>query len=133
MSGYLLDTDTVIFAMRSAGASVRERARAERGRLHVSAVTAMELEYGVERSEDVMRNRASTQQVLATMTVLDFDRSAAEHAGQIRAHLAAAGTPIGAYDVMIAGHARSRGLILVTHNVREFERVPELPVEDWMP
>lgn len=63
--------------------------------------------------------------------ILDFDIQAAAHTGQIRAELAQAGTPVGPYDQMIAGHARSRGLIIVTDNRRKFERVPGLRVEDW--
>jgi tRNA(fMet)-specific endonuclease VapC len=64
--------------------------------------------------------------------VLSFDVEDARHAGAIRAELAAAGTPIGPYDALIAGQARARCLVLVTHNVREFARVPGLQVEDWL-
>ena len=63
--------------------------------------------------------------------MLPFDASAAQHAGEIRARLSTAGTPIGGYDVLIAGHARSAGLTVVTNNTREFERVPGLEVVDW--
>ena len=63
--------------------------------------------------------------------MLPYDREAAEHTGRIRAELARAGTPIGPYDQMIAGHARSRGLIVVTANTDEFRRVPGISVEDW--
>lgn len=68
---------------------------------------------------------------LALVDTIDFDSSAATHAGQIRAVLGSAGTPIGSYDALIAAHARSRGLVVVTNNLREFERVPGLLVEDW--
>jgi tRNA(fMet)-specific endonuclease VapC len=63
--------------------------------------------------------------------VLDFDREDARHSGEVRATLAAAGTPIGPYDVLIAGQAIARGLTLITHNTREFLRVPQIRVEDW--
>ena len=63
--------------------------------------------------------------------VLDFDREDARQAGELRARLAAAGTPIGTYDVLIAGQALARAMTLVTHNIGEFQRVPELRVEDW--
>jgi tRNA(fMet)-specific endonuclease VapC len=63
---------------------------------------------------------------------LSYDRDAAAHTGQLRAELAKVGTPIGPYDQMIAGHARSQGLILVTNNQREFDRVPGLRIEDWV-
>ena len=68
----------------------------------------------------------------ARLDVLDYNALAAEHTGQLRAELAKTGTPIGPYDQMIAGHARSRGLIVVTNNVREFQRVPGLRIEDWV-
>jgi tRNA(fMet)-specific endonuclease VapC len=64
--------------------------------------------------------------------VLPFDRAAAEDAGRVRGYLAGLGTPIGPFDSLIVGHARSRGLIVVTNNTREFSRVPGLQVEDWL-
>lgn len=85
----------------------------------------------MERSANPARNLAEVQGFAARLDVLDFDSNAAAHAGQIRAELARLGTPIGPYDQMIAGHARSRGLIVVTNNRREFERVPGLRMEDW--
>lgn len=67
----------------------------------------------------------------ARLDILPYAEAAATHSGQLRAELAKKGTPIGPWDVMIAGHARSQGLILVTNNLREFERVPGLRLEDW--
>lgn len=128
---YLLDTTIVIAALRRHGLELRDRLASESTRISTSSITAMELEYGVAKSSDPARNRAATERVLALVEVLPFDRRAAEHAGEIRAELAQHGTPIGAYDVLIAGAARSSGLILVTNNTREFERVPGLRVEDW--
>mgnify|MGYP000076639617 CR=1 FL=1 len=127
----LLDTNILIFALRNRTPGLRDRMRAQVGRMAVSAISAAELAYGVERSSDPVRNRRATEELLALTTPLAFDERAAEHAGEIRATLASAGTPIGAYDVLIAGHARSAGLTLVTNNVREFARVPGLLVEDW--
>jgi tRNA(fMet)-specific endonuclease VapC len=72
-----------------------------------------------------------TEGFSACLEVLAYDFDAAVHSGQLRAELARGGTPIGPYDQMIAGHARSLGLVLVTNNVREFERVPGLRIEDW--
>ena len=77
------------------------------------------------------RNLDAVEGLLARLDLLDFDISAAEHAGEIRATLARPGTPIGPYDTMIAGHARSRGLSLVTNNMSEFERVSGLRLENW--
>ena len=77
------------------------------------------------------RNLDAVEGLLARLDVLDFDISADEHAGEIRATLARIGTPICKYDIMIAGHARSRGLTLVTNNMSEFERVSGLRLENW--
>jgi tRNA(fMet)-specific endonuclease VapC len=96
-----------------------------------SVVTAMELLYGAHKSQSVRRNLDAVEGLLARLDVLDFDISAAEHAGEIRAAFARIGTPIGPYDIMIAGHARSRGMTLVTNNMSEFERVSGLRLENW--
>ncbi len=69
---------------------------------------------------------------VARLIVLNWDHDAAIHSGQLRAELARSGTPVGPYDQMIAGHARSRGLIVVTNNLREFARIPGLRVTDWL-
>ncbi len=128
---YLLDTNIVIFALRARPDSLRARFRAADGMMAVSTVTVAELSYGTERSLRPQQNRDAVEELLARLEVQALDGAAAEHSGRIRAELAAAGTPIGAYDVLIAGHARSRGLIVVTNNTREFDRVPGLLVEDW--
>jgi len=128
---YLLDTNIIIFALRRGSPTLRDRLAQESARIATSSITAMELEYGVAKSSDPARNRTATDSLLALVDVHPFDRRAAEHAGEIRADLARAGTPIGAYDVLIAGAARSAGLILVTNNTREFERVDGLQLDDW--
>lgn len=98
----------------------------------ISAVTAGELIFGAERSQQKERNLADIEGLFARLEVLDFDSEAAAHFGQIRAELYEAGKPIGPYDMMIAGHARSRGLILVSNNLQEFERVQGLRAENWV-
>ena len=128
---FLLDTNIVIFAIRNRTPLLRERLTDNFGRIAVSTVTVAELHYGVERSSDPARNRRATEEFLALLEVQRFTTAAAEHSGEIRAALATSGRPIGAYDVLIAGHARAGGLTVVTNNVREFERVPGLLVEDW--
>ena len=128
---FLLDTNIVIFAIRNRTPLLRERLTGHFGRMAVSTITVAELQYGVERSSDPARNRRATDEFLALLEVQPFSSAAAEHAGEIRAALAASGRPIGAYDVLIAGQARAGGLTVVTNNVREFERVPGLLVEDW--
>ena len=87
--------------------------------------------HGVEKSQAVERNRAAITLFLSAISILPFDSDAAEEYGAVRADLERNGTPIGPMDMLIAGHARSRGLILVTNNTREFFRVNELEVEDW--
>ena len=92
----------------------------------------MELIYGAEKSSRPERNLLDVEGLAARLDVLNYDEIAAAHSGQLRAELAKAGTPIGPYDQMIAGHARSKGLILVTNNTREFERVPGLRLDNWI-
>jgi len=88
--------------------------------------------YGVELSAQASRNLAVVEGFIARLDVLDYDMPAAAHTAQIRAELKRAGLQIGPYDQMIAGHARSRGLVVVTHNTKEFERVAGLRIEDWL-
>ena len=87
--------------------------------------------HGVEKSIAVERNRIAMSLFLSPITILQFDEYAAEEYGRIKAELEKKGTPIGPMDTLIAGHAKSRGLILVTNNTREFNRVVGLTVEDW--
>lgn len=130
MLRYLLDTNILIFALRR-DPRLRVRLSASAGRMAVSTVTVMELEYGIHHSSEPGRNRAATESILSLIRVLPLTQEAAMHAGEIRSELAEFGLPIGAYDVMIAGHARSAGLALVTNNTREFGRVAGLQIEDW--
>lgn len=98
----------------------------------MSVVTVYELEFGARRrggSEKLMR---IIEAFLANVEILPFEIVAARRAGEIRARLEAVGRPIGSYDLLIAGHALASDAILVTHNVREFSRVPELRLEDWV-
>lgn len=97
----------------------------------ISSVTVMELVYGAEKSQFPERNLAIIEGFISRLDVLDYDYAAATHTGQIRAELARQGRPVGPFDQMIAGHARSRGLIVVTNNTREFERIAGLRLEDW--
>ena len=91
----------------------------------------MELIYGAEKSAAPEKNLEVLEGFVARLRVLPYDNAAAEHTGQLRAELAKLGQPIGPYDQMIAGHARSLGLIVVTNNLREFSRVPGLRTVDW--
>ena len=131
MLKYMLDTNIVIYTMKIRPNSVRERFKKHHGRMCISSITLMELVYGAERSSNPDRNLTSLEGFVARMDVLPLDDSAAEHAGQIRAELARLGMPIGPYGSLIAGHARSMGLVLVTNNEKEFSRVSGLRLENW--
>lgn len=133
MLKYLLDTNIIIYTIKNRPASVRENFKRHAGQMAVSTVTLGELIFGAERSSQPERNLADVEGLAARLSVLAFDEQAAAHFGQVRAELYRAGTPIGPYDMMIAGHARAEGLILVTNNVREFKRVSGLRIEDWAP
>ena len=131
MLRYLLDTNIAIFVLRSRESSLQDRFAGATGQLAMSSISVAELTYGAEKSSRPAENQQAVEGFLTVLEVLPFDHGAAVHAGQIRAQLGVAGTPIGAYDLLIAGHARSRGLVVVTNNTREFERVPGLLVDDW--
>ena len=130
MIKYMLDTNILIYTIKNRPKKVREVFKRNADYLSMSAVTLGEMIYGAERSAHT-RNLEDVEGLAARMDVLPFDYRAATHFGQVRAELMKTGKPIGPYDLMIAGHARSLGLILVTNNMREFKRVPGLRVENW--
>ena len=127
---YLLDTNTVIVLLNDTTSKTALRARRENpGDVAISVIVIHELYYGAFRNRRAAQNAAVIDAL--QFVVLDFDKEDARQAGEVRALLASRGTPIGAYDVLIAGLAMERNLILVTHNTREFRRVPGLRLEDW--
>ena len=132
MLRYLLDTNLCIRILRDRPAGLRARFNAEASSLCISDVVLYELLLGAEKSARPVENRTGVERFAARLTVLPFDSAAAVHTAEIRATLERRGTPIGSYDVMIAGSARSRGLIVVTGNLREFNRVDGLRSEDWL-
>ena len=133
MSRYLLDTNAIIAllgAATRAKAAISRRVRAHNPRdILLSSLVMHELFFGAFKSARVAPNVALVDGI--ALEVLAFDKEDARASGEIRALLAKNGRPIGPYDVLIAGQARARDLILVTHNVREFSRVPDLLIEDW--
>ncbi len=126
---YLLDANAVI-AMLKGEPTMLERLRAHLpSDFGLPSIVTHELYYGAYKSQRAAANLARIEAL--QFEVVPFDAEDAQHAGEIHAQLAAVGTPIGPYDVLIAGQARARNLILVTHNIREFARVAQLTVEDW--
>lgn len=132
MLRYLLDTNFCIRVLRDRPAGLRARFNANAEALGLSDVVLYELLYGAERSSDPSRVRREVEHFAARLSVLAFDSEAAAHTAEIRGDLERRGCVIGPYDLMIAGHARSRGLIVVTGNMGEFQRVQGLRCEDWL-
>jgi tRNA(fMet)-specific endonuclease VapC len=132
---YLLDTNAVVALLRSRPAGVRERYREAQksgDHLSVSSVVLFDLWYRVEKSGRIQENTERLRVLLSgDLDLLDFDDEDAQTAGRVRAALEKIGTPIGAYDLLIAGQALRRGLTVVTANTSEFSRVASLSWEDW--
>lgn len=129
---FLLDTNAVIslIGQKSEGLVSRVLESSE-GTIGVSTVVVHELYFGAYKSQRVSFNLETLRLLLADFVFVEFELEDARTSGEIRAALAAKGTPIGPYDVLIAGQAKARDLILVTNNVGEFGRVEGLRIEDW--
>ena len=129
---YLLDTNICIYVINARPPAVLARFMAnEVDGLGISAITASELYWGVFKSGSI-RNRTTLEKFLSPLTILDYDLAAAQHYGELRAFLEKQGTPIGPLDQQIAAHALALGITLVSNNVREFEKVPGLRLENWV-
>jgi tRNA(fMet)-specific endonuclease VapC len=127
---YLLDANAIVALLNDTTSPIARRVRRHAPRdFGVSAVVIHELYYGAFKSQRMELNVARVDAL--QFSVLEFDEEDARQAGQIRAHLASKGTPIGPYDALIAGQAKARELTLVTHNTTELQRVPGLKLEDW--
>ncbi len=132
MLRYMLDTDISSYIMKGSEPNVMKRlASIPVGDVSISAISKAELMYGIEVSPRQAQDRARLDVFLRHMLVLDFPQDAASDYAEIRAWLKKRGTMIGANDLLIAAHARSLGLILVTNNTREFRRVQQLTIENW--
>lgn len=127
----LLDTNLCIRALRDRPPAIRERLKQEQDTLCLSTVVLYELYVGAAQSPSPETNRAVIEAFVEPFPVLEFDAEAAFHAARIRADLTRTGNIIGPYDLLIAGHARSLGLKVITGNLREFSRVDGLQCEDW--
>lgn len=132
MKRYMLDTDMCSYIIRERPESVRQRFKTlAMEQLCVSVVTYAELIYGVERSSSKRVNRPVIEDFVRHLDVMDWDTEAADQYGVIRAKLEAAGTLIGAMDMMIAAHAKSIKGVLVTNNQKHFTKVKGLRIANW--
>ena len=132
MLRYLLDTHIVIYVIKRRPLQALDTFNQHAGRMAISAITLAELMHGVEKSSNPPANLAVVEDFCSRLDVLPYGAKAAQHYGSIRAALELRGQPIGVNDLHIAAHARSEGLTLVTNNLREFERVPALQMENWV-
>ena len=129
---YMLDTNICIYVMKNKPEKVLQRFREELdGGLCISSITLGEYQYGMKHSSNPAKNEQALLRFLAPLSILPFGAAAASEYGVLRTHLQNKGTPIGPLDMLIAGHALAEGLTLVTNTVREFERVPDLRLENW--
>ena len=132
MLRYMLDTDICSYVMkRSNDLLLKRLQRIPVSDVCISVITKSELLYGVEVSPRQRQDEEALRAFLGYVEVMDFPEKACPHYAHIRAHLKRGGTMIGGNGLFIAAHARSLGLTLVTHNTREFGRIPRLVVEDW--
>ena len=129
---YLLDTNICIYIIKKKSERLLKRLiRQDISNIAISSITLSELEYGVEKSSNREQNKLALAEFLAPLTVLSYDDNVAQVYGRVRAFLEKAGIMIGHLDMLIGAHALSLKAILVTNNHREFERIPELKVENW--
>lgn len=132
MLKYLLDTNIVIYVIKRRPLEVLAMFNQHAGRMAMSVVTLAELYHGAEKSERVAQNLCVIEDFTSRLEVLPYTAAAAQHYGSIRSSLEKAGQSIGVNDLHIAAHARSQGLVVVTNNLSEFERVPGLLAENWV-
>jgi tRNA(fMet)-specific endonuclease VapC len=128
---FALDTNTVVHALKGAGEVGRRLASTSPREISIPAVVLYELEVGVARSATPVRRRVALASLLKAVRILPFDEACARAAAEVRVALESAGTPIGPVDTLIAGTALAQSAILVTHNTKEFSRVPGLRIVDW--
>ena len=129
---YLIDTNICIYIMNQRPARVIQRFKQfELGEIGISTITVSELQYGVAKSTYQEKNEVRLEQFLAPLEILTYDQTAAKVYGDIRFHLEKRGQPIGPLDLLIAAHAMSQDLTLVTNNDKEFRRIKKLKIENW--
>ena len=132
MIRYLLDTNIVIYVIKKRPVEVLQAFNENSGRMAISSITLAELFHGAEKSSRCAENLKVIDDFTSRLEVLPYTPKAAQHYGSIRAALERSGETIGINNLHISAHARSEGLVLVTNNLREFERVPALETENWI-
>jgi tRNA(fMet)-specific endonuclease VapC len=129
---YMLDTNICIYLIKQKPEKVLRHFKAHSiGEIGISSITLAELRYGVERSQQVQKNLQALEEFTLPLEIADFDETAAEVYGSVRAGLEQAGTPVGSMDMLIGAHALSLRVTLVTNNLREFQKIKNLKVVDW--
>ena len=132
MKHMMLDTNICIYIIKNKPQSVKERfSECEIGQLCISSITVSELMYGAFKSEHTEKNLKALERFLMPFEIVDYDFAASVEYGKIRASLEKKGQVIGNMDMQIAGHALALDVVLVTNNIKEFERVEGLAVENW--
>lgn len=130
---YLLDTNICIYLIKQKPQKVLNKFQTlSISDVGISSITVAELEYGVAKSEQQEKNRAALLQFLLPLEIVEFNQASATIYGSIRSDLESRGLIIGAMDMLIAAHALSLGVTLVTNNIREFSRIPTLLLENWV-
>lgn len=132
MLTFMLDTNIAIHVIKQRPIAALNKFNQYAARICVSSITVAELYFGAENSQNLAKNLVQVDDFLSRLVILDYDSQAASHYGNIYADLTKKGNVISENDMHIAGHARSRGLILVTNNLREFERVEGLRLDNWV-
>lgn len=130
---YMFDTNICIYLIKKKPESVLTKfKKLKAGDVSISSITLAELAYGVEKSTQQEKNLTALNGFILPIEIALFDEKAAFHYGKIRSELEKKGTPIGAMDLLIAAHAQSEKMTLITNNVKEFSRIPKLKIENWV-
>ena len=129
---YILDTNTLIYFFKGVGNVADNLLAVSPKDIGIPAVVLYELEYGISKSTSPQKRTKQIEELCALVEVLAFGNEEAKTSATVRAFLEKKGTPIGPYDVMIAGTVISKQGILVTNNTKEFRRVPKLKIIDWL-
>ena len=132
MKDIMLDTNICIYIIKNKPQSVREKFKEfDVGDLSLSSITVSELYYGAYKSQHIEKNLLALEHFLKPFNILEYDLKASIEYGKVRASLEKSGKTIGGLDMMIAAHAKSQDMILVTNNLKEFERVDDLVIDNW--